>query len=61
MQLIVIHSQTPFSDNVMTVYVKRISEDDDKEVVAQVCTSISSIMENCDYMAVKHCKILHVI
>ncbi|KMZ76407.1 Importin-4 [Zostera marina] len=50
----VIRKQKEILDNVMTVYVKRISEDDDKEVVAQVCTSISSIMENCDYMAVKH-------
>lgn len=41
----------------MMVYIKRIYEDDDKEVVAQVCTSISSIMENCGYTAMKHCKI----
>ncbi|XP_031381513.1 importin-4 isoform X1 [Punica granatum] len=38
---------------VMNIYVKAMNEDDDKEVVAQVCTDIADIVKECRYAAVE--------
>lgn len=38
------------------IYVKSMNEDDDKEVVAQVCTNIAEIMNEFGYVAVEPCK-----
>ncbi|KAL3814488.1 hypothetical protein ACJIZ3_015756 [Penstemon smallii] len=40
-------------DKVMKIYVKTMTEDDDKEVVAQACTSIADIIKDFGYMAVE--------
>ncbi|KAL6494510.1 hypothetical protein OROGR_031310 [Orobanche gracilis] len=40
-------------DTVMTIYIKTMSEDDDKEVVAQACISIADIIKDVGYMAVE--------
>ncbi|KAL6515235.1 hypothetical protein OROHE_018867 [Orobanche hederae] len=40
-------------DTVMTIYIKTMSEDDDKEVVAQACISIADIITDVGYMAVE--------
>lgn len=41
---------------VMNIYVKAMNEDDDKEVVAQVCTNIADIVKECGYAAVEPCE-----
>ncbi|KAK6156979.1 hypothetical protein DH2020_011227 [Rehmannia glutinosa] len=40
-------------DTVMNIYIKTMSEDDDKEVVAQACMSIADIIKDVGYMAVE--------
>ncbi|KAL3620856.1 hypothetical protein CASFOL_035768 [Castilleja foliolosa] len=40
-------------DTVMNIYIKTMSEDDDKEVVAQACLSIADIIKDIGYMAVE--------
>ncbi|KAI3445636.1 hypothetical protein Pfo_002301 [Paulownia fortunei] len=40
-------------DTVMNIYIKTMSEDDDKEVVAQACMSIADIIKDLGYMAVE--------
>ncbi|KAG8368788.1 hypothetical protein BUALT_Bualt15G0083200 [Buddleja alternifolia] len=40
-------------DTVMNIYIKTMSEDDDKEVVAQACMSIADIINDFGYMAVE--------
>ncbi|XP_020551643.1 importin-4 isoform X2 [Sesamum indicum] len=40
-------------DTVMNIYIKTMSEDDDKEVVAQACMSIADITNDFGYMAVE--------
>lgn len=40
----------------MNIYVKVMNEDDDKEVVAQVCTNIADIVKDCGYAAIEPCK-----
>ncbi|KAL6545740.1 hypothetical protein OROGR_009614 [Orobanche gracilis] len=37
----------------MTIYIKTMSEDDDKEVVAEACISIADIIKDVGYMAVE--------
>ncbi|KAL0422282.1 UNVERIFIED_CONTAM: hypothetical protein Slati_3251100 [Sesamum latifolium] len=41
------------TDTVMNIYIKTMSEDDDKEVVAQACMSIADITNDFGYMAVE--------
>lgn len=40
-------------DTVMNVYIKTMTEDDDKEVVAQACTSIADIIKDYGYGTVE--------
>lgn len=40
-------------DTVMDIYVKTMTEDDDKEVVAQACVSIADIINDFGYLAVE--------
>ncbi|KAL7119547.1 hypothetical protein ACP275_02G069900 [Erythranthe tilingii] len=40
-------------DTIMEIYLKTMSEDDDKEVVAQACMSVADIMNGLGYMAVE--------
>ncbi|KAK4743269.1 hypothetical protein SAY87_001270 [Trapa incisa] len=38
---------------VMNIFVKAMNEDDDKELVAQVCTNIADIVKECGYASVE--------
>ncbi|XVE85510.1 hypothetical protein DITRI_Ditri17bG0096400 [Diplodiscus trichospermus] len=40
-------------DTVMNIYIKTMNEDDDKEVVAQACTSIDDIIKDYGYMSLE--------
>lgn len=40
----------------MNIYIKTMTEDDDKEVVAQACMSIADIIKDYGYMAVEPCE-----
>lgn len=40
----------------MSTYIKAMNEDDDKEVVAQACTSIADIIRDFGYSALEPCK-----
>ncbi|KAM1014604.1 hypothetical protein ACFX2I_044458 [Malus domestica] len=40
-------------DTVMNTYIKTMTEDDDKEVVAQACMSLADIIKDYGYMAVE--------
>ncbi|KAI3702096.1 hypothetical protein L6452_27769 [Arctium lappa] len=40
-------------DSVMTIYIKTMNEDDDKEVVAQACMSVADIIKDFGYVAVE--------
>ncbi|GFP99204.1 probable importin subunit beta-4 [Phtheirospermum japonicum] len=40
-------------DTVMNIYIKTMSDDDDKEVVAQACLSIADIINDVGYVAVE--------
>ncbi|XVF02933.1 hypothetical protein REPUB_Repub04eG0217300 [Reevesia pubescens] len=40
-------------DTVMNIYIKTMTEDDDKEVVAQACMSIADIIKDYGYMALE--------
>ncbi|KAM6554316.1 hypothetical protein CsatB_015078 [Cannabis sativa] len=40
-------------DTVMSTYIKAMVEDDDKEVVAQACTSVADILKDFGYAAVE--------
>ena len=40
----------------MNIYIKTMVEDDDKEVVAQTCTSMADIIKDYGYGAVEPCK-----
>lgn len=40
----------------MNIYIKTMTEDDDKEVVAQACMSISDFIKDNGYMAIESCK-----
>ncbi|OVA07293.1 HEAT [Macleaya cordata] len=39
--------------NVMSIYIKTMTDDDDKEVVAQACMSVADIIKDCGYMAIE--------
>jgi hypothetical protein len=41
----------------MNIYIKTMTEDDDKEVVAQACMSIADIIKEYGYMAIEQCKL----
>ena len=43
-------------DTVLNIYIKTMTEDDDKEVVAAACTNTAEIMQDCGYMALQPCK-----
>ncbi|KAF3968116.1 hypothetical protein CMV_007971 [Castanea mollissima] len=40
-------------DTVMNIYIKAMTEDDDKEVVAQACMSIADIIKEYGYVAIE--------
>eukprot|EP00257_Ricinus_communis_P014233 XP_015571855.1 importin-4 [Ricinus communis] len=40
-------------DNVMHIYIKTMTEDEDKEVVAQACMSIADIIKDYGYVAIE--------
>ncbi|XP_071729841.1 probable importin subunit beta-4 [Rutidosis leptorrhynchoides] len=40
-------------DTVMTIYIKTMNDDDDKEVVAQACISVADIIKDFGYVAVE--------
>lgn len=40
----------------MNIYIKTMTEDDDKEVVAQACMSIADVIKDYGYMAVEPCE-----
>ncbi|MFS7985893.1 putative importin-beta domain, importin beta family [Helianthus anomalus] len=40
-------------DSVMTIYIKTMKQDDDKEVVAQTCMSVAQIISNFGYVAME--------
>lgn len=42
-------------DNVMNIYLKTMTEDDDKEVVAQACMGIADIVKETGYTAIEPC------
>ena len=43
------------TETVMNIFIKAMTEDDDKEVVAQACMSIADIMKDYGYSAVEPC------
>lgn len=40
----------------MNIYIKTMTEDDDKEVVAQACMNAADIIKECGYMAIESCE-----
>jgi len=40
----------------MDIYIKTMTGDDDKEVVAQACTSVAEIIKDYGYAAIEPCK-----
>lgn len=46
-----------FPDTIMNIYIKTMTEDDDKEVVAQACMSVADIMKDSGFAAVELCKL----
>lgn len=40
----------------MNIYIKTMTEDDDKEVVSQACLSLADIIKDFGYMAIEPCK-----
>ena len=44
------------TDTVMNIYIKTMVEDDDKEVVAQACTSVADIIRDYVYATLEPCK-----
>lgn len=40
----------------MTIYIKSMVEDDDKEVVAQACTSVADIIRDYGFATLEPCK-----
>lgn len=41
----------------MNIYIKAMTEDDDKEVVAQACMSIADIIKEYGYVAIEQCEL----
>lgn len=44
------------TDTVMNIFIKTMVEDDDKEVVAQACTSVADIMRDYGCATLDPCK-----
>ena len=51
------HAAFIFSDTVLNIYIKTMTEDDDKEVVAQACMSVADIVKDCGFAAIEPCKL----
>lgn len=49
----VIEKQKDVLDTVMNIYIKTMTEDDDKEVVAQACMSVADIVKDCGFAAIE--------
>ncbi|KAJ6809219.1 putative importin subunit beta-4 isoform X1 [Iris pallida] len=49
----VLEKQKEFLDTVLNIYIKTMTEDDDKEVVAQACMSTADIVKECNYAAIE--------
>lgn len=43
------------TDTVMNILIKTMTEDDDKEVVAQACMGIADIIKDTGYMPIEPC------
>uniref|UniRef100_A0A0D9Z4Z7 Importin N-terminal domain-containing protein n=1 Tax=Oryza glumipatula TaxID=40148 RepID=A0A0D9Z4Z7_9ORYZ len=49
----VLEKQKDILDTVMNIYIKTMREDDDKEVVAQACTSLADIVRDCGFAIIE--------
>ncbi|CAN6284845.1 unnamed protein product [Urochloa humidicola] len=49
----VVEKQKDVLDTVMNIYIKTMTEDDDKEVVAQACMSVADIVKDCGFAAIE--------
>ncbi|GJN08396.1 hypothetical protein PR202_ga26309 [Eleusine coracana subsp. coracana] len=49
----IIEKQKDVLDTVINIYTKTMTEDDDKEVVAQACMSLSDIVKDCGITAIE--------
>lgn len=49
----ILEKQRDILDTVMNIYIKTMTEDDDKEVVAQACMSVADIVKDCGFAAVE--------
>ncbi|KAM3229649.1 hypothetical protein ACQJBY_060461 [Aegilops geniculata] len=49
----ILEKQKDVLDTIMSIYIKTMTEDDDKEVVAQACMSVADIMKDCGFAAVE--------
>lgn len=43
------------ADSAMTIYIKTMIHDDDKEVVSQACMSVAQIIKDFGYIAIEPC------
>jgi len=51
------HAVFAFPDTVLNICIKTMTEDDDKEVVAQACMSVADIVKDCGFAAIEPCKL----
>jgi len=49
----VLEKQKGVLDTVLNIYIKTMTEDDDKEVVAQACMSVADIVKDCGFAAIE--------
>ncbi|WVZ56341.1 hypothetical protein U9M48_006889 [Paspalum notatum var. saurae] len=49
----VLEKQKDVLDTVLNIYIKTMTEDDDKEVVAQACMSVADIVKECGFAAIE--------
>ncbi|CAL4930241.1 unnamed protein product [Urochloa decumbens] len=49
----VVEKQKDVLDTVLNIYIKTMTEDDDKEVVAQACMSVADIVKDCGFAAIE--------
>lgn len=45
----------------MNNYIKTMTEDDDKEVVAQACMSVADIMKDYGFVAIQNCGCIYLL
>ncbi|KAJ0971623.1 hypothetical protein J5N97_019582 [Dioscorea zingiberensis] len=45
--------QKEFFDTMMNIYIKTMTEDDDKQVVAQACMSVADIVKECSFIMIE--------